>query len=68
MLLALVDSLQLDLDRRDADDWAREHGQTWSIITRGILPRFSPGQLDAARRTKPTHLALDLLDGPKEPT
>lgn len=68
MLLALVDSLQVDLDRRDVGDWARDHGQTWSIITRGILPRFSAGQLDAARRTKAAQLALDLLDGPKEPT
>ncbi|MEV0195239.1 hypothetical protein [Nonomuraea sp. NPDC050691] len=29
MLLALLDALQEDLDRRDADIWAARHGATW---------------------------------------
>ncbi|MBQ0927542.1 hypothetical protein [Saccharopolyspora endophytica] len=64
-LLALQDRLQADLDRYDAEHWARRHGQTWQIITTGILPRFSAAQRAAAAQHKPT-LPLDLLDGPRE--
>ncbi|MFF3980749.1 hypothetical protein [Streptomyces sp. NPDC001828] len=38
MLLALLDALQDELDRRDADSWAARHGATWQIITGQILP------------------------------
>jgi hypothetical protein len=29
-------------------DWCRAHGVTWLIITRLILPEFSPAQREAA--------------------
>lgn len=64
-LLALADVLREDLGRRDVDQWTARHGTTWQILTRDILPRFSPGQRAAAARAKPA-LPLDLLDGPKE--
>lgn len=65
-LLALLDALQGDLDRRDAHDWAARHGATWQIITAHILPRFTAGQRAAAARSKPAALPLHLLDGPQE--
>ncbi|MET7989049.1 hypothetical protein [Streptomyces sp. NPDC005281] len=64
-LLALTDTLREDLQRREAEQWAARHGATWQIITRDILPRFSPAQRAAAIKAKPV-LPLGLLDGPKE--
>ncbi|MDX3233948.1 hypothetical protein [Streptomyces sp. ME19-01-6] len=64
-LLALADALREDLERRDVDRWAARHGATWTVLTRDILPRFSPAQRAAAARARPA-LPLDLLDGPKE--
>ncbi|WP_327188303.1 hypothetical protein [Streptomyces sp. NBC_01334] len=64
-LLALTDTLREDLQRRDAEQWAARHGATWQIITRDLLPRFSPAQRAAAIKAKPV-LPLSLLDGPKE--
>ncbi|MDQ0913594.1 hypothetical protein QFZ22_009666 [Streptomyces canus] len=64
-LLALVDALREDLQQRDAEQWTARHGTTWQILTRDILPRFSPAQHAAAAQGKPL-LPLDLLDGPKE--
>jgi hypothetical protein len=65
-LLALADALREDLERRDVDQWAARHGATWTVLTRDVLPRFSPAQRAAAARARPA-LPLDLLDGPKEP-
>src|SRR6266545_71302 len=69
MLYALLDHLQAQLDRMTVQDWCRAHGVTWLIITRLILPRFSPAQQQAAKRDKPTDTPADLLnllDGPRE--
>ncbi|MGW7522668.1 hypothetical protein [Streptomyces sp. NPDC054783] len=64
-LLALAEALREDLQRRDAEQWTARYGATWQILTRDILPRFSPAQRTAAQQAQP-HLMLDLLDGPKE--
>ncbi|MFF4402630.1 hypothetical protein [Streptomyces sp. NPDC001480] len=64
-LLALIDALREDLQRHDVEQWGARHGATWQILTRDILPRFSPAQRAAAAQVKPV-LPLDLLDGPKE--
>jgi hypothetical protein len=69
-LYTLLDQLQTQLDRMAVQDWCRTHGVTWLIITRLILPRFSPAQQEAAKRDKqvdPSTDLLSLLDGPKEP-
>ena len=43
-LLALADTLQ----QRDAEERATRHGATWQVLTRDVLPRFSPVQRPAA--------------------
>ncbi|MCX4547190.1 hypothetical protein [Streptomyces sp. NBC_01565] len=64
-LLALADTLQADLQHRDAAEWADRHGATWQVLTRDILPRFSPAQRATAAAVRPV-LPLSLIDGPKE--
>ncbi len=64
-LLALADALREDLQRRDVEQWTVRFGVTWQILTRDILPRFSPAQRAVAARAHPA-LLLDLLDGPRE--
>ncbi|MGW2891830.1 hypothetical protein ACWDDN_42305 [Streptomyces griseoruber] len=64
-LLALVDALRHDLQGRDVAQWTARYGTTWQILTRDILPRFSPAQRAAAQETRP-HLMLDLLEGPTQ--
>lgn len=64
-LLALTDTLQTDLQQRDAEEWTTRHGATWQVLTRDILPRFSPAQRAAAAAVRPV-LPLNLIDGPKE--
>ncbi len=72
MLYALLDWLQAELGKKTVPDWCRAHGVTWLIITRLILPKFSPAQREAAMRGKPAEGALaallDLLSGPWEPS
>jgi hypothetical protein len=70
MLYALLDRLQESLGQMTVTDWCRAHGVTWLIITRLILPEFSPAQREAAIRGKPAADQaglLDLLPGPREP-
>jgi len=70
MLYALLDRLQEALGQMTVPDWCRAHGVTWLIITRLILPAFSPAQREAAIRGKPAADQaglLDLLPGPREP-
>ncbi|MDX3230036.1 hypothetical protein [Streptomyces sp. ME19-01-6] len=64
-LLSLAEALREDLQRQDVGQWTARYGTTWQILTRDILPRFSPAQRAAAQETQP-HLMLDLLHGPKE--
>src|SRR6266498_3476886 len=69
MLYALLERLQAGLGTMTVPDWCRAHGVTWLIITRLILPGFSPAQQQAAKRDKPTDTPADLLnllDGPRE--
>lgn len=63
-LLALAEVLREDLQRRDAAQWTARYGTTWQILTRDILPRFSPAQRAAAQQRQP--LMLDLLEGPTQ--
>ncbi|WP_420036109.1 hypothetical protein ACN2WE_31260 [Streptomyces sp. cg28] len=64
-LLALAETLQADLQHRDTQQWADRYGRTWQVLTRDILPRFSPAQRKAAAAMQPL-LPLNLIDGPKE--
>ncbi|WP_406469999.1 hypothetical protein [Streptomyces sp. NBC_01615] len=64
-LLALAKDLREDLQRRDVVQWTAHYGATWQILTRDILPRFSPAQRAAAQEAQP-HLMLDLLEGPTQ--
>ena len=70
-LYALLDRVQAELGKMTVPDWCRAHGVTWLIITRLILPKFSPAQREAALRdalaAEPMAL-LDLLSGPREPS
>ena len=66
MLLALLDALTQARESMDIDAWVREHGRTWLIITRLILPQFTEAQREEAAKAKPDSLDLDLLHGPKE--
>jgi hypothetical protein len=47
MLYALLDRPQDALGQMTVPDWCRVHGVTWLIITRLILPGFSPAQREA---------------------
>ena len=70
-LYALLERLQTALGTMTVPDWCRAHGVTWLIITRLILPKFSPAQREAARRGMPAAgpvALLDLLSGPREPS
>ncbi|MEU7306076.1 hypothetical protein [Streptomyces sp. NPDC007206] len=62
-LLSLAEALCEDLQRRDIAQWTARYGATWQILTRDILPRFSPAQRAAAQESRP-RLMLDLLEGP----
>ncbi|WP_405844549.1 hypothetical protein [Streptomyces sp. NBC_01518] len=66
-LLAVVDTLQTALETTSVDAWIEEHGRTWLMLTRLILPKFTDAQRDKAAQSRPVFLGLDLLDGPKEP-
>ena len=66
MLLALADQLERWLQQMSVDEWRRRHGLTWLIITRVILPRFTPAQIRDAGVSKPPSLPVDLLSGPQE--
>ncbi len=66
MLLALADQLERWLQHMSVDEWRRRHGLTWLIITRVILPRFTPAQIRDAGVSKPPSLPVDLLSGPQE--
>ena len=71
MLYALLERLQAELGKKTVPDWCRAHGVNWLIITRLILPKFSPAQREAALRGKPAAgpvALLDLLSGPREPS
>jgi hypothetical protein len=65
-LLTYMDWLQHRLDTISVDDWCARHGVTWLIISRLILPKFTPAQIQRATERKPTDLPLDLLEGPVE--
>jgi hypothetical protein len=67
MLLALADQLERWLQQMGADEWRRRHGRAWLIITRVILPRFTPAQIRDAEAVKPASLPIDLLGPPREP-
>ncbi|MER5358846.1 hypothetical protein [Streptomyces sp. NPDC002785] len=67
-LFALLNWLQDELDVRSVDDWIGRHGITWLIITRLILPKFTPAQQERARREAPGALPTELLDGLREPS
>ncbi|MBT3163099.1 hypothetical protein HTV80_08265 [Streptomyces sp. Vc74B-19] len=66
-LLAVVDALQAALETTSVDAWIEEHGRTWLMLTRLILPKFTDAQREKAAQSKPVFPGLDLLDGPKEP-
>ncbi|MFF5488576.1 hypothetical protein [Streptomyces virginiae] len=67
-LFALLNWLQDELDARSIEDWIGRHGITWLIITRLILPKFTPAQLEQARHQAPDALPTALLDGLREPS
>lgn len=67
-LFALLNWLQDELDARTVEDWIGQHGITWLIITRLILPKFTPAQQERARQEAPDALPTDLLDGLREPS
>ncbi|MFE0778851.1 hypothetical protein [Streptomyces sp. NPDC058861] len=67
-LFALLNWLQDELDARSVDDWIGRHGITWLIITRLILPKFTPAQQERARQEAPAALPTELLDGLREPS
>lgn len=66
MLLALADFLQDELGRSTVSDWCAAYGVTWLILTRLVLPRFTPAQRQAAAARKPPSPPFALLDGPRE--
>ncbi|MFK4155741.1 hypothetical protein ACI2LV_27675 [Streptomyces fungicidicus] len=67
-LFALLNWLQDELDARSVDDWIGRYGITWLIITRLILPKFTPAQQERARQEAPGALPTELLDGLREPS
>jgi hypothetical protein len=66
-LLTLVDELQSALDTMDAATWCRRNGVIWLVLTRHVLPRFSPAQHRDAIAAGPGTDVLAAFDGLKEP-
>jgi hypothetical protein len=73
-LLALLKQLDAERQASDADTWWARHGSTWLAITKGVLPRFTPAELEQAQAETAAQTAthgvslLDLLHGPREPS
>jgi hypothetical protein len=66
-LLALLEQLDFERQTTDAEVWWARHGPTWLAITEDVLPKFTPAELEAARKAAtPTVSLLDLLHGPRE--
>ncbi|KUM67176.1 hypothetical protein [Streptomyces curacoi] len=66
--LALLDELAAHWEGMDREVWWRRFGQAWLALTEDILPRFTPAELEAAARDKPSGTVLDPLEGPLEET
>jgi len=64
MLLGMLDFIQVQLERRPVEDWCARHGVTWLILTRLVLPRFTPAQVQEAAARKPVDFPSGLLEDP----
>lgn len=65
-LLALLDALSERRQQLGERDWWRRYGPAWAAIRHDVLTRFSPEEVAAAERDKPTDTLLDLVENPWE--
>jgi hypothetical protein len=65
-IMALVAELQTRLDAVGLEEWEHRYARLWTVITREILPKFTPAQRAQAEQHQPTTPLLDLLEGPRE--
>jgi hypothetical protein len=65
-VLALLDALDQRRQQLPTEDWWARYGPVWAAITREVLPRFTPAQIDHAAMDKPIDALLDLLEQPWE--
>jgi hypothetical protein len=65
-LLGLLDALAERRQQMGEQDWWRRYGPAWAAIRHDILARFSPEEVAAAERNKPTDTLLDLVENPWE--
>jgi hypothetical protein len=66
-MLALLEQLDFERQTTDAELWWARHGPTWLTITEGVLPKFTPAEIERAKAAAtPTVSLLELLHGPRE--
>ncbi|GAB3943889.1 hypothetical protein GCM10029976_067170 [Kribbella albertanoniae] len=65
-LLGLLDALNTCRLRISETDWWNRYGPTWAAITRDILAKFSPQELEQAGHRKSADALLDLVEAPWE--
>ncbi|WP_394622408.1 hypothetical protein JNUCC0626_49620 (plasmid) [Lentzea sp. JNUCC 0626] len=65
-LLSLLDALNTCRLRMSEADWWHRYGSTWAAITRDILTKFSPQELEQAGHRKSADVLLDLVEAPWE--
>ncbi|MFD8583567.1 hypothetical protein ACFV2A_11800 [Streptomyces californicus] len=65
-LLGLLRSLSERRTRLPEQVWWSRYGQAWAAIRHDILARFSPEQVEAARRQVPVDSLLDWAEDPWE--
>lgn len=65
-LLALFDVLTSRRQILGLEEWWSRYGSVWVALKRDIFPRFTPEQLESARREMPGDALLDLVEEPWE--
>lgn len=63
-LLALLKALGTLRERMNEDAWWRRYGPAWVAIRRDILAKFTPAEVDSARRQPLPDALLDLVEAP----
>ncbi|MET9704639.1 hypothetical protein [Streptomyces griseus] len=65
-LLGLLEALETRRQQMSDADWWNRYGPAWVAIRRDILAKFSPSEVEQARKTKKPDALLDLVENPWE--
>ena len=63
-LLALLDALSARRQQLSESDWWHRYGPVWAAIRHDILVKFTPAEIELAKKTKPPDALLDLVEAP----